>query len=106
MRRPPSSTLFPSPPLFRSAPQAGVRLRASDSSSRSAEDNTAAWLGNIQQFEKIIFPKHGAIVSLVAAGFGAEGDQNVAAALHALDFSLQDTKLGRVDFIISGIHSK
>ena len=66
----------------------------------------AAGIGNVQQLEKVIFPDYGEIVGLVAAGFIAKRDENVAALLHALDLALEDAELWRVDFIIGGIDSK
>src|SRR5207248_1310706 len=64
---------------------------------------TAAGLGHVQQLEKVIFPEHGPVVGLVAAGLIAKRDQNVAAALDSLYLALQDAELRRVDFIIGGI---
>src|SRR5262249_34171685 len=63
----------------------------------------AARIGNVQQLEKVIFPEYGEVVGLVAAGFIAKRDENVAALLHTLDLALEDAEFRRVDFIIGGV---
>src|SRR2546428_8638579 len=67
---------------------------------------TAAGLGDVQQLEEVIFPEHGAVVRLVAAGLVAKRNQNVAAAPHFCYLAFQDAELGRVDFIIGRIDSE
>src|SRR5262245_633776 len=78
---------------LRNTPQMGI----------ARGSRAAAWIGNVQQLEKVIFPEYGEVVGLVPSGFIAKRDENVAALLHALDLALEDAELRRVDFIIGGV---
>src|SRR5256712_8652280 len=67
---------------------------------------TAAGLGDVQQLEEVIFPEHGAVVRLVAAGLVANRHQNAAAASHFCYLAFQYAVLWRVDFIIGRNYSE
>src|SRR5216117_3318206 len=79
------------------------RDRMLDAALMAQGRGTATRLGDVQQLEKVVFPECGAVVGLVAAGFVAKRNENVAAALHALDLAIQDAQFRRVDFIIGRI---
>src|ERR1017187_1148140 len=80
----------------------GIRSRLTDDKG----DRLSHWAllrRDLQQFDQVVLPQHGAGMRAVAAGFVAGRDQNVPAVGYPLDLALQDAQLRRIDLVIRRI---